>query len=106
LDPSLANVQTEVFDASCAFSSCHGGSQPTADLSLKPGESWAALVEVEAEEVTGATRVVPGDASASLLYRILLAPEGNADRMPPGSEIEADRIDLVKRWIEEGAPAE
>ncbi len=55
---------------------------------------------------SGARAVVPGDLEASeLAWRISAADE--AERMPPkslGRSLSPREIDLLKRWIEQGAP--
>ena len=59
-------------------------------------------------------RVVPGDPQASFLYWKILGhdPSDDAvavvgDPMPiSGFPMSPDRLDLVKRWIEAGAPRE
>ena len=53
----------------------------------------------------GGTRgaaVVPGQAAASLLYRMV---SGEAEpRMPLGQSLSADEVALLKEWIDGGAP--
>ena len=49
--------------------------------------------------------IVPGDASASLLYERLVAADP-ADRMPPPDSrhrLDAEEVDAIRRWIDEGA---
>src|SRR5690606_8983034 len=57
------------------------------------------------ESKTGIIPVVPGDLDESeIFYRITSEDEG--DRMPPkslGRELTAAEVDLIKRWILEGA---
>jgi hypothetical protein len=79
---------------------CHGPDSGTRmaglRLDLKDG--------VFAARKRGAA-VVPGDSSASLLYQ-RIAEKNPAKRMPPESShksLTQPQIDLLKRWIEEGA---
>lgn len=48
--------------------------------------------------------ITPGLATASQLYIVLTLPEPDKKAMPPtGHRIPAEEVELVKRWIEEGA---
>lgn len=100
---TLARVQEEVFDASCAFSTCHGASSPAGGLDLRPGSAHASLVDAPAS--TGDTLVVPGDPDAS--YLAVKCTPGSmveGDPMPVGQDgLDADRLALLRGWIEAGA---
>lgn len=109
--PTLVNVQAEVFTASCAFSTCHGDGGGNAGLSLLDGVSYSELVGIEAEgdekygpPPEGAIRVVPGDPDASYLVA-KLSGEGDyvGTLMPGASGLDAERLELVRQWISEGA---
>ena len=106
-EPTLTRVQSEVFDASCAFSSCHGEGGGSGNLSLVDGESYAELVGVAADIDTGVTRVVAGDADASFLVAKLentQEPTTQGDAMPTtGGGLDEDRLQLVRDWIDAGA---
>ena len=110
LDPTLTNVQAEVFNKSCAFSTCHGDGTGSAGLSLVDGVSYGELVDVPAEgdaetgEPAGETRVIASDPDGSYLIRKLEGSSGIiGESMPEAAPLEADRLDLVRRWIEAGA---
>jgi len=48
--------------------------------------------------------VVPGNPDASLLYKLAAMPAGRAGAMPPGGpRLPDDKLDVLKRWIEQGA---
>ncbi len=48
--------------------------------------------------------IVPGQPSASHLYIVLTLPDPDKKAMPPtGHRIPNPEVELVKRWIEEGA---
>jgi len=111
LAPTLVNVQSEVFTASCAFSTCHGDGGGNAGLSLLDGVSYSELVGILAEgdletgaPPEGATRVVPGDPDASYLVQKL---QGDStivgDPMPSDAGLDAERLALVRDWIATGA---
>jgi hypothetical protein len=105
--PTLTRVQSEVFDASCAFSSCHGDGGGSGDLSLVDGTSYGELVGVAADIDSAVIRVVPGDADASFLVAKLentQDPETQGDAMPTtGGGLDDERLQLVRDWIEAGA---
>ncbi|MCB9777640.1 MAG: hypothetical protein H6742_03670 [Alphaproteobacteria bacterium] len=112
LDPTMANVQAEVFAKSCAFSSCHGEGGGSADLDLSSAEvSHAQLVGVASTKAESETRVVAGSTADSYLWTKLQAhDDGTAviegDPMPPSAPLADDQLALVQGWIEAGAPAE
>lgn len=106
LEPTLANVQTEVFGKSCGFSSCHSGSG-AGGLSLDEGMSYAELVDVPSTGAPGEILVVPGDADASYLVWKLEERAGiTGDPMPQGAPLPDDKIALVIEWINAGAQKE
>ena len=78
----------------CATSSCHSALVSTAGLALDDREaSHARLVELQF--------VVPGDPASALMPLL----EGDErDRMPPDAPLPAADIELVRIWIEAGAP--
>jgi len=49
-----------------------------------------------------APTVVPGNPEASLLYQRLL---GHGPLMPPGQPLPKEQIEVIRRWIEAGAPS-
>ena len=108
--PGAAQVEQQVFTVSCVFSSCHSGPAPRAGLDLTAA-TRAALVDVASTERPSKALVAPGDPDASFLLDKLLdrdLPQAPATdpawtSMPPGMPLEAERIDLVRRWIEGGA---
>jgi hypothetical protein len=105
LDPTFTNVQSEIFTPSCAFSSCHGGSYGSGDLDLSEGNAYADTVGVEST-VAGEILVVAGDSASSYLVKKCtkdatfegsVMPEGQVDGL------DAERLDLLERWIDAGA---
>jgi hypothetical protein len=102
LAPELHAIHEEVFIPRCSASVCHGGTDPSAALDLQR-EPYANLVDVDADQVPGMKRVVPGDPEASLLYVVLLGPEGEVSQMPEGAELDAHEIEAIRIWIEDGA---
>jgi hypothetical protein len=108
-----ANVE-QILAGSCGRAGCHDG-QPNGTPvleDLRAGHAWASVVGVVAtEQCTDGgmqLRVVPGDAGASYLYHKLTDdPPCQGSQMPKSDVPEplpACEIDLIKRWIESGAP--
>lgn len=103
---TLTRVQSEVFNASCAFSSCHGGSMGAGDLDLTEGAAHAALVGVESAAAPGQILVVAGDAAGSYLVQKCAAQAGIVgEPMPDGDAdgLDAERLALLEAWIDAGA---
>lgn len=94
-----ADIQP-LFDAGCV--GCHGqGGQ--GGLDLRPGVSRGNLVGV-VSAVYGARRVDPGNPDGSVLYDKLADGGAYGQPMPPsGSGFTADELELVRRWIADGA---
>lgn len=102
VEPTFANVSARVLVPSCSFSSCHGSG--TGGLTLDDATAPADLVDVESAGLPGAVLVVAGDADASYLVAKLEAMSGIVGtEMPPGGALEADRLQLVRDWIDAGA---
>ncbi|MGH9840963.1 MAG: PSD1 and planctomycete cytochrome C domain-containing protein [Blastocatellia bacterium] len=78
-----------IFQAHCV--GCHGPQKAIAQLRLDNNQSAARVI----------TR---GDGNASRLLRRILG-EGGEARMPRGGEpLAAEQVELIRRWIDEGAP--
>ena len=77
----------------CATSSCHNARVETAGVALDDAEAYDALIERRF--------VVPGD-PASALMALLEGDERG--RMPPDAPLPAADIELIRAWIEAGAP--
>jgi len=104
--PTLTRVQSEIFTASCAFSSCHGGSMGSGDLDLTDGAAHADLVGVESSAAPGQILVVAGDAENSYLVHKCAAQAGIVgEPMPDGvaDGLDAERLALLEAWIDAGA---
>ena len=77
---------------------CHGPK-------MSPASMAGFRVDLE-EHAVGRGKIVPGDPNESLLIERLLT-EQESKRMPPlksdNPQLNAQQIDLLKRWIKEGA---
>ncbi|MCP4445198.1 MAG: hypothetical protein GY811_07640 [Myxococcales bacterium] len=93
--PTYQEVFSRTIVPRCAVEggACHGGSGSQGGLRMDDiDETYAHLV--------GEGRVVPGDASCSLL---VIRMEGGGGFMPPGTPLsEAERC-AVQTWVTEGA---
>lgn len=90
---SWSYVHAAVVVPSCASAGCHSAADRVAllDLSDRDG-ALAALLE--------GRYVVPGDPNSPLLYQL----EGTERRMmPPNGPLPEGEVDLVRRWIIQGA---
>lgn len=76
---------------------CHGPSQQMRGLRLDRRRD-AMPNRVGAN----GSRIVPGNSSASPVYRRLTG-EGGVAQMPPQSPLSAEQISLIKTWIDQGA---
>jgi hypothetical protein len=109
---TFATIQRKVFTPSCATASCHGAGG-AGGLILGAAVSYGSLVGVPpANRVAGDAgllRVAPGDPARSFLLRKLqgtLAPGEGAPMPFVGPSLPPASIDLVRRWIAAGAPAD
>ena len=105
LGPTLASLQVNVFDRSCAVAGCHAGSTAPLGLRLDAGFSYARLVGQASVESPTQLRVAPGDPDNSYLLQKI---EGNAavgGRMPLNQPpLAPEAIAAVRAWIAAGAP--
>ena len=89
-----AYLHAAIVAPNCATSSCHSGRVETAGVALdEADEAYDALIERRF--------VVPGD-PASALMSLLEGDERR--RMPPDAPLPAADIELIRIWIEAGAP--
>jgi len=105
LEPTLASIQANIFDVSCALSGCHTGSNPPMGLDLSAGQSQNDLVGVGSEEVPAFERVDPGNPDESYL---IMKIEGDSRivgaRMPLGrAPLPGEQIAVIREWILDGA---
>ena len=106
--PTIEDVHRLVFKPACAQSGCHG-IEGAGELVLTDVlTSREALINAESVNETAAAsgilRVVPGQPEDSFLLRKLIGPTlGEGLPMPIDDALTQPYIDLVERWIEEGA---
>ena len=120
--PTYADMQA-LFDHSCAIATtqCHAAGTTASTLRLDSANSYASIVNVVSDELPRLHRVVPGDSANSYLFlklrpaTLYAIPECVMDAgasacfssMPalPFTPLSAAGVDLVRRWIEAGAPS-
>jgi hypothetical protein len=102
----FAFIQDNVFTPSCAVAGCHTGAFPRATLDLTAGRAHASLVGVASTEYTGWTRVVPGNAPASLLLVQVGGETGPDQGSMPWNQPKlcTPLVDAMRRWVVAGAP--
>ncbi len=96
-------IQDTVFTAICT--QCHIGGGAPLGLRLDAANSYASLVSVASGEVPALLRVNPGNADQSYLVQKIRGTAAVGARMPLGqAPLPQDRIDLIVRWVNAGAP--
>src|SRR4051812_11319631 len=96
-------IQDTVFTPICT--QCHIGAGAPHGLRLDAANSYALLVNVNADEVPTLKRVNPGNPDQSYLVQKISGTAAVGGRMPLGqAPLPQDRIDLIRRWIAAGAP--
>ena len=79
-----------IFRTNCV--GCHGPSQQMNGLRLDRKSS-----------LLSGRRVIPGSLENSFLYRRLVGASEYGPQMPPTGALRPEQVDVVKRWIEQGA---
>ncbi len=100
-DAKLSTIQTDIFDKSCSFSSCHGAGATSPELTS--GKSHGNLVDRASNIEAGKKLVVAGKPDESLLYLVLQGSVGAVNQMPKGSKLDAAKVEAVRKWIADGA---
>jgi len=90
---SWAYLHAAVVAPACATSSCHSERTSVGGIALDDPDTAY-------DQLLGRAFVTPGD-PASTLLRLLEGDE--TMRMPPDAPLPQADIDLLRRWIEEGA---
>jgi len=104
---TLSAIQTNVFDATCSLAGCHGEAFPPLNLRLAPGEAWSNLYEVPSFFDPDLFLVKPFDSENSFLMIKLVEFDERriGERMPIADQpyLTDEELDVVRRWIDEGA---
>jgi hypothetical protein len=111
---------TAILNTSCTFSSCHDASTPAAGLDLSGTTSDIAANLVNQDPINpnalskGYKLIDPGTPENSFLLRKIADPTwddwypndlADGDPMPPAGYINHEDIELIRQWINFGAPS-
>lgn len=105
-EPTFTNIQDNIFSLNCALSGCHAGSSPQQGMNLSEGQAYNNIVNVPSNEMPNLLRINPNNPDQSYLFlKIQGDPSIIGERMPLGRPpLSAEQIDLIRRWILDGAP--
>ena len=105
-EATFTAVQQQIFSQSCAFSGCHGGSSPAEGLDLRQGAAYAEIVNVRSNQRSSLDLIEPFEPEDSYLYlKVTDDSSISGSSMPRGGPALSDAlIDLLRDWIERGAP--
>jgi hypothetical protein len=112
---SFAKQVQLIYTSTCAFAGCHAGPTPAANMNLEEGMAYLNLVgqpstQTLSDGVTRLNRVEPNAPDLSYLYMKHRGDENiSGQRMPRNDPTFFDRrtdlLEIERRWILEGAPA-
>src|ERR1700722_4470088 len=97
--PSLQAQQVSETDVQAALKRCGQCHGPTLQMSKLDLSTRAGMLKGGEK----GPAIVPGDAEASPLYRRISGLQTPAMPMPPVPALNAQEIELVKNWINQGA---
>jgi hypothetical protein len=102
---TLAGDIQPIFRRQCALAGgCHLGDAAALGMDLSEGQSLLNTVNVPSAYDENLIRVVPRDSANSFLYqKITQDSPAFGSRMPLTGTLVASDIDLIRRWIDEGA---
>jgi len=109
IQPSLASIQNNIFTPTCSVAGCHSGppgpNLPTGmDLS-SAAASFSSLINIASFQEPAIFRVAVGDADNSYLIHKLEGTSVQGSRMPQGGPfLDQATIDVIRLWIDSGAP--
>ena len=98
----FSSIQQNVFTPICATSRCHGGLEVP---NLSEGLAYDNIVNVLNTQVSGFSRIKPGDPdSSSLFLKLLDSDKISGSRMPIDlPPLSPAAIDSIRLWIKRGA---
>jgi hypothetical protein len=90
----------------CGINACHG--DPANGNFKIPNGQQGSLADVRASlegvnTIEEESMVVPGSPADSELYLRITAEADSGELMPPGDPLSSQQVELIRRWIEEGA---
>jgi len=110
-EPTLTNVQQQIFGVNCTYSSCHDVQGPTGNLNLTAeGDLHDRLLNHQTVTPTDKPLVDPGNPTNSWLYTVLStcnpkAGDLDVSHMPRNSPtlLDDELVAMVREWIARGA---
>jgi len=89
-----------ILETKCAFSGCHAGSAPSADLDLTSDAAFGALVNQPSSDFPQLQLVRPGNPLKSYLMMKLVGTSSiKGTRMPRDLPLEKKELRLIAAWI-------
>ena len=99
-EPTLASIQTKVFDVSCATGGCHDNVSSISGLDLSAGNAYASLVNVTSGQARSLKLVDPGLPDSSYLIHKLEGTSAAGSQMPPAQPaLPQDFIAAIRQCI-------
>ena len=102
---SYAKDVEPVFIAECG--DCHSAEDPKKGLDLSQGRGVANMLDRPSQEVDSVLLLKAGDPAASYLWQKLTHTAAEGKGMPRtmfgAKKLSQDQLDLIERWISEGA---
>lgn len=103
---SFRYLHQAIIAPNCATIGCHSAASAVAGLELQSSESaYRSLVGSPCSDAPPARAgyLVPGDASSSYLIVLLRGESEAFSVMPPDRLLPLRDVDLIARWIDDGA---
>jgi hypothetical protein len=109
IQPSLESIQNNIFTPTCSVPGCHSGPPGPnlpAGMDLSSADaSVTSLFNIPSIEVQTILRIAVHDADNSYLIHKLEGTSADNSRMPLGGPfLDQATIDVIRRWIDTGAP--
>ena len=114
LEPTFESIQKNIFETtdsagrtSCVTCHTNVGRVPSGGMNLTHDVAYSQLVNVNSTQVPSLKRVNPGNVDASYIVHKLEGRPGIVGRRMPFSGppyLTDGQIQILKRWIELGAP--
>lgn len=83
-----------ILSSNCAISGCHSGSTPEGNLNLEPSLAYNQLKK------SGSGYIDTSDPKGSVLYSSMVSV---SDPMPPLGNLDPCSIELILKWMQQGA---
>jgi len=89
-----------IFETKCAFSGCHAGTAPSADLDLTADAAFGALVNQQSSDFPQLRLVKPGSPLKSyLMMKLVGTSRIKGTRMPRDQPLEKTELRVIAAWI-------